>query len=153
MFGQREECSPAEQERDLGAFNAFAEPLYARERSRDEELEFLRRQGPYVPSLVEALRAQKDRFAAVVFFTYLYYTTHAGLSAAPERSALVPTTGLTVLTAEIPLVLYTLVILLRNVVAGLQARPDGNFYSQMRFQGRPFQLALTRDGGSWRTMA
>lgn len=38
-------------------------------------------------------------------------------------SALVPATGLTVLTAEIPLVLYTLVILLRNVVAGLQAAP------------------------------
>ncbi len=83
---------PAEQERDLEAFNAFAEPLYARERSRDEELEFLRRQGPYVPSLVEALGSQKDRFAAVVFFTYLYYTTHAGLHAAPERAALVPTT-------------------------------------------------------------
>ena len=83
---------PAEQERDLEAFNAFAEPLYARERSRDEELEFLRRQGPYVPSLVAALRSQKHRFAAIVFFTYLYYTTHAGLQVAPERAALVPTT-------------------------------------------------------------
>jgi glycosyltransferase involved in cell wall biosynthesis len=83
---------PVEHERELTAFNAFAEPLYARARSRDEELEFLRRQGPYAPSLVEALRAQSGRFAAVVFFTYLYYTTHAGLSAAPERSALVPTT-------------------------------------------------------------
>jgi glycosyltransferase involved in cell wall biosynthesis len=83
---------PTEQERDLAAFNAFAEPLYAREHTRAEELEFLRRQGPYVPALVEALREQADRFAAVVFFTYLYYTTHAGLLAAPERSALVPTT-------------------------------------------------------------
>src|SRR5205814_9898961 len=34
-------------------------------------------------------------------------------------AALVPITGLSILTAEIPLVLYTLVILLRNVVAGL----------------------------------
>lgn len=38
-------------------------------------------------------------------------------------SALVPITRLTVLTAEIPLVLYTLVILLRNVVAGFDAVP------------------------------
>lgn len=38
-------------------------------------------------------------------------------------AALVAITGLSVLTAEIPLVLYTLVILLRNVVAGLQAAP------------------------------
>lgn len=83
---------PAESERDLADFNAFAEPLYAREHSRADELEFLRRQGPHVPALVAALREQKDRFAAVVFFTYLYYPTHAGLLAAPERAALVPTT-------------------------------------------------------------
>ena len=137
---------PSESERDLAAFNAFAEPLYGleavealtrtgtrpgqsepdrtgtdgqggtgqartgktrtgqgpnngqnvgaggRTRSRADELEFLRRQGPEVPRLVEALRAEKDRFAAVVFFTYLYYPTYWGLAAAPERSALVPTT-------------------------------------------------------------
>lgn len=38
-------------------------------------------------------------------------------------AAFVPVTGLSVLTAEIPLVLYTLVILLRNVVAGFDAVP------------------------------
>src|SRR5512135_3491628 len=38
-------------------------------------------------------------------------------------AALVPIIGLSVLTAEIPLVLYTLVILFRNVVAGLDAVP------------------------------
>jgi glycosyltransferase involved in cell wall biosynthesis len=83
---------PVEEERDLRAFNAFAEPLYARERKREEEIEFLRRQGPYAPRLVDALRAEKDGFAAVVFFTYLYYPTYWGLLAAPERSILVPTT-------------------------------------------------------------
>jgi osmoprotectant transport system permease protein len=40
-------------------------------------------------------------------------------------AAFVPLTGLSVLTAEIPLVLYTLVILLRNVVAGFDSvSPD-----------------------------
>jgi glycosyltransferase involved in cell wall biosynthesis len=82
----------AEEERDLAAFNAFAEPLYLRNRTREEEIEFLRRQGPVVPSLVEALREEKGRYAAVVFFTYLYYPTYWGLQAAPERSVLVPTT-------------------------------------------------------------
>ncbi|HSD28934.1 MAG TPA: glycosyltransferase family 4 protein [Vicinamibacteria bacterium] len=96
--GEREESGvrvrrfPADEERDLDAFNAFAEPLYARARSHEEEVEFLRRQGPVVPSLVEALRAEKDRYAAVVFFTYLYYPTYWGLRAAPGRSVLVPTT-------------------------------------------------------------
>jgi glycosyltransferase involved in cell wall biosynthesis len=90
--GVRVRRFPVEEERDLGAFNAFAEPLYARARTREEELEFLRRQGPVVPSLVDALRADKDRFAAAVFFTYLYYPTYWGLRAAAERSVLVPTT-------------------------------------------------------------
>ena len=90
--GVRVRRFPVEEERDLAGFNAFAEPLYARPRTREEEIEFLRRQGPVVPSLVEALRAAKDRYAAVVFFTYLYYPTYWGLLAAPERSVLVPTT-------------------------------------------------------------
>jgi glycosyltransferase involved in cell wall biosynthesis len=83
---------PVEEERELAAFNAFAGPLYTRERTHEEEIEFLRLQGPVAPSLVEALRAEKDRYAAVVFFTYLYYPTYWGLAAAPERSVLVPTT-------------------------------------------------------------
>lgn len=38
-------------------------------------------------------------------------------------AAFVPITGISLLTAEIPLILYTLVILLRNVVAGLDSVP------------------------------
>ncbi len=39
-------------------------------------------------------------------------------------SALVPMTGFTLLTVEIPLVAYTLVIYVRNIVAGFDAIPD-----------------------------
>jgi glycosyltransferase involved in cell wall biosynthesis len=80
-----------EEERDLDAFNAFAETLYDRPHDRADEIEWLRRQGPWVPRLVEALREEADRFAAVVFFTYLYYPTVSGLEAAPRHSILVPT--------------------------------------------------------------
>jgi glycosyltransferase involved in cell wall biosynthesis len=83
---------PSVSERDIGAFNALSEPLYRGPRSHDEEIEWLRRQGPEVPALVEALAAEADRFQAVVFFTYLYYPTYWGLKAAPRRSVLVPTT-------------------------------------------------------------
>jgi osmoprotectant transport system permease protein len=38
-------------------------------------------------------------------------------------AALVPVTGLSILTAEIPLTLYTLVIFVRNILAGLDAVP------------------------------
>lgn len=80
-----------EEERNLAVFNAFAETLYDRPHSNADEIEWLRRQGPYVPPLVEALGEEADRFAAVVFFTYLYYPTYWGLKVARERSILVPT--------------------------------------------------------------
>jgi glycosyltransferase involved in cell wall biosynthesis len=44
-----------------------------------------------VPRLVERLAACRERFEAVVFFTYLYFPTYWGLKAAPERAVLVPT--------------------------------------------------------------
>jgi glycosyltransferase involved in cell wall biosynthesis len=80
-----------EKERDLDAFNALSEELYARAHSDEEELAWLERQGPYAPGLVEQLRAGRDRFQAVLFFTYLYFPTYWGLKAAPERAILVPT--------------------------------------------------------------
>ena len=39
-------------------------------------------------------------------------------------AALVPVTGLSLLTAEVPLVLYTLLIFVRNIVAGLDQVPS-----------------------------
>jgi osmoprotectant transport system permease protein len=39
-------------------------------------------------------------------------------------AALVPVTGLSLLTAEVPLVLYTLLIFVRNIVAGLDGVPS-----------------------------
>jgi glycosyltransferase involved in cell wall biosynthesis len=82
---------PVEEERDLGAFNAFSETLYDRPHTAEDEEEWLRRQGPFVPRLIEALDREAARFAAVVFFTYLYYPTCRGLEVAGERSVLVPT--------------------------------------------------------------
>lgn len=64
----------------------------ARTPTREEELEWLRQQGPYVPELPEALAREAPGFDAVIFFTYLYYPTWAGLQAASQRSLLVPTT-------------------------------------------------------------
>lgn len=80
-----------DEERDLASFNTFSDSLYATPHGEDEELQWLRRQGPYVPRLVEHLAAHADRYAAVLFFTYLYFPTYWGLKAAPGRAVLVPT--------------------------------------------------------------
>jgi glycosyltransferase involved in cell wall biosynthesis len=83
---------PVEEERDLDDFNRLSETLYDRPHTREDELDWLRRQGPHVPALVRELESSRERFHAVMFFTYLYYPTFWGLKAAAERSVLVPTT-------------------------------------------------------------
>src|SRR5207302_1535895 len=80
-----------EEDRDPASFNAFSDKLYGQPHSEEEELIWLKRQGPYVPRLTQQLEATKDRYHAVVFFTYLYFPTYWGLVAAPEHSVLVPT--------------------------------------------------------------
>jgi glycosyltransferase involved in cell wall biosynthesis len=49
--------------------------------------EWMRQQGPYLPELVPWLWSSATEFDAVAFFTYLYYTTWAGL---PAAAGLVP---------------------------------------------------------------
>lgn len=82
---------PVLEERDLASFNAFSDTLYGRPHSVEDEMLWLRRQGPYAPELVVGLQDRKDEFRAILFFTYLYYPTCLGLKAAPERAILVPT--------------------------------------------------------------
>jgi glycosyltransferase involved in cell wall biosynthesis len=82
---------PVEQERDLDAFNTYSDTLYGQEHSEEEELIWLKRQGPYVPRLAQQLEANRDRYHAILFFTYLYFPTYWGLRTAPEHSVLVPT--------------------------------------------------------------
>ena len=82
---------PVEGERDLEEFNKFSEEIYKGESTREQELEWLERQGPVVPELVEYLKKEHERFDLVIFFTYLYYPTFYGLKVAPEKSFLIPT--------------------------------------------------------------
>ena len=82
---------PVEEERDLDAFNAYSDTLYDKPHSEEEELIWLKRQGPYAPRLAQQLEASKDRYQAILFFTYLYFPVYWGLRAAPEHSILVPT--------------------------------------------------------------
>lgn len=91
LEGVRVRRFPVARERELESFNRFSEPLYAREAGAAEQAEWLERQGPYVPELVAHLERHAADYHAVVFFTYLYYPTVAGLRVPGARSLLVPT--------------------------------------------------------------
>ena len=67
---------------------------------------------------IVALRRPRLR-AALVTSSGIIYT----IPSLAMFAALVPVTGLSLLTAEIPLTLYTLLIFMRNMLAGLDAVP------------------------------
>ena len=77
--------------RDTASFNKYSDWIYNNAHSRADEMEWLKQQGPWCPSLVDYLRRHHQQYDVLVFFTYLYAPTVLGLEVAPGRSILVST--------------------------------------------------------------
>ncbi len=82
---------PVARPRRVRWFNYLARSLYQKPHSIDAEWRWLVRQGPYTPRLIQHLLEHEEDYQALVFFTYLYFPTAAGLPLVPTRSLLVPT--------------------------------------------------------------
>ena len=82
---------PVAETRDQEAFNRFSDWIYANPHSRADELEWLKRQGPWTPALIEYLRRNQQQYDVFVFFTYLYAPTVLGLEVCGPKSILVST--------------------------------------------------------------
>lgn len=78
-------------ERDLDDFNRYSDWIFHHPHSRADEVEWLKRQGPWSPALLEYLEKHHGSYDVLIFFTYLYAPTVLGLQVAPSRSILVPT--------------------------------------------------------------
>lgn len=77
--------------RDIHAFNRYSEWVFNHPHSHDEEVEWLRQQGPWCPPLIEYLERNHNQYDVLIFFTYLYAPTVLGMRVAPHKSILVPT--------------------------------------------------------------
>lgn len=77
--------------RNLDEFNAYSDWIFHNRHTRQDELEWLKQQGPWSPGLIEYLERHHQQYDVLIFFTYLYAPTVMGLKVAPSKSLLVPT--------------------------------------------------------------
>jgi glycosyltransferase involved in cell wall biosynthesis len=77
--------------RDINAFNRYSEWIFTSSHTRDDEMEWVRQQGPWCPALLEYLERNHQQYDVLVLFTYLYAPTLLGVRIAPQKSILVPT--------------------------------------------------------------
>jgi glycosyltransferase involved in cell wall biosynthesis len=81
---------PVSQPHDRAGFRQYADRLFTGPRARSEEVEWVRRLGPWSPALIEQIRRQHRSYDALVFFSLWHPSTVHGLAIAPERSILFP---------------------------------------------------------------
>jgi glycosyltransferase involved in cell wall biosynthesis len=72
-------------------FKAFESKVLNGEHALADEEEWLRKQGPHCPALLEFLKDDGARYDAVLFYTYIYEPTARGVPIVPERAALIST--------------------------------------------------------------
>jgi len=77
--------------RDLAQFNEYSDWIFHNRHTRQDEMEWLKQQGPWSPALLEYLERNHQTYDILIFFTYLYAPTVMGLKIAPSKSLLVPT--------------------------------------------------------------
>jgi glycosyltransferase involved in cell wall biosynthesis len=82
---------PVARERNVADFGRRSSVVFDRTHSQDEELKWLRSEGPVCPALIEHLRQTRDRYDYVLLFSARYYQAFHGARAVPDRAILVPT--------------------------------------------------------------
>jgi glycosyltransferase involved in cell wall biosynthesis len=84
---------PVERARNFSEFSSKSAQVEqnAYRLSADDEAQRFIDQGPYSPAMVEFIEKNRDRFDRFIFYTYLYYSTVAGLPKVADKAYLITT--------------------------------------------------------------
>ena len=77
--------------RNARAFASLCNVCFHEQHTREEELDWVRENGPFSPALVQAVAGARGGFDRFFFYCYRYYQTYFGLPAVRDRAILVPT--------------------------------------------------------------
>jgi glycosyltransferase involved in cell wall biosynthesis len=72
-------------------FGRIQEFIFNRAHEEEDELRWLKEEGPYSPRLISYIKAREREYDYFIFFSYRYYHSYHGISAVPRKSILVPT--------------------------------------------------------------
>jgi glycosyltransferase involved in cell wall biosynthesis len=78
------------QTRDIADFSRYSDWIFDNPHTAADEMEWLKRQGPWSPGLIDYLKRHHKQYEALIFYNYLYAPTVLGLQVDPGRSILVP---------------------------------------------------------------
>ncbi len=77
--------------RHLPEFDAINALFLRGKLPKARQMEWLQKQGPMVPGLVEYIRAHKEDYDRFLFMTFLYYPTVMGIREVADKAVLIPT--------------------------------------------------------------
>jgi glycosyltransferase involved in cell wall biosynthesis len=82
---------PVDHPRRIKWFNLSSRKILNGQGTIKEEIEWMKRQGPFSSPLFEFIETNRNCYHFFIFFTYLYCTTYFGLPLVPEKAVLIPT--------------------------------------------------------------
>jgi glycosyltransferase involved in cell wall biosynthesis len=80
-----------DRERDIRSFNEYSDWIFFNDHTQKDEWEWMEKQGPSCPGLLDSLEEHEKDHDMFIFFTYLYYNTYWGLKRIQGKKVLVPT--------------------------------------------------------------
>lgn len=82
---------PVARPRHPERFGRIQNYIFENEHTIEDELRWLEEEGPLVPSLINYIKENENKYDYFIFFSYRYYHSYWGIKAVPHKSLLVPT--------------------------------------------------------------